>query len=33
MFDPDYPQISPNRFKKYDWFDFYKGVEEAIPPI
>ena len=32
MFDSDYPQISANRFKKYDWFDFYRGAHEAIPP-
>ena len=32
MFDSDYPQISPGRFKQYNWFDFYRGAEEAIPP-
>ena len=31
-FDPDQPQINPNRFKTYDWEDFYKGVKEDIPP-
>ena len=31
-FDPDHPQISESRFKKFDWEDFYKGVEEEIPP-
>jgi hypothetical protein len=32
FFDPDHPQISESRFKKFDWEDFYKGVEEEIPP-
>ena len=32
MFDPSQPRISSNRFKEYDWEEFYKGVEEAIPP-
>ena len=32
LFDSDHPQISPNRFKSYDWFDFYRDAEEAIPP-
>ena len=32
MFDPDHPRISPNRFKSYDWFDFYRDAEECIPP-
>ena len=31
-FDPDHPQINPNRFKKYDWEEFYKGAKEDIPP-
>jgi hypothetical protein len=31
-FDPDYPQIDESRFKKYDWSDFYRDAEEAIPP-
>ena len=31
-FDPDYPQVSPNRFKKYDWEEFYRGVKEDLPP-
>ena len=31
MFDSDHPQISTNRFKSYDWFDFYKDAKEAIP--
>ena len=25
--------ISENRFKSYDWFDFYKDAEEAIPAV
>ena len=32
LFDSDHPQISSNRFKTYDWFDFYRDAEEAIPP-
>ena len=31
-FDPDYPQVSPNCFRKYDWEEFYKGVKEEFPP-
>jgi hypothetical protein len=31
-FDPDYPEINESRFKAYDWNDFYRDVEEAIPP-
>ena len=30
-FDPIRPQINPNKFKVYDWEDFYRGVKEAIP--
>ena len=30
-FDPIRPQINPNRFKVYDWQDFYRGAKEAIP--
>ncbi len=30
--DPSYPSISETRFAKYDWTDFYKYAEEAIPP-
>ena len=33
MFDADHPNISENRFKSYDWFDFYKDAEEAIPAV
>ena len=32
LFDSDYPQISPNKFKSYDWFDFYRDIKEATPP-
>ena len=32
MFDSSQPNISSNRFKKYDWEDFYRGAEETIPP-
>ena len=31
-FDPDQPQINPNRFKKYDWEEFYRDVKGDIPP-
>ena len=31
MFDCGDPQHSESRFKNYDWFDFYRGSEEAIP--
>jgi hypothetical protein len=31
-FDPDYPEINESRFKVYDWNDFYRDAEEAIPP-
>ena len=30
-FDPDHPRVDDRRFKKYDWTDFYKDAEEAIP--
>jgi Reverse transcriptase (RNA-dependent DNA polymerase) len=30
-FDPRHPFISERRFKQYDWHDFYRGAEEAIP--
>ena len=30
-FDPDHPNISEDRFRKFDWEDFYKGVKEDIP--
>ena len=29
--DPDHPDISEDRFSKFDWEDFYKGAEEPIP--
>ena len=29
--DPYYPAISENRFKKFDWEDFYWGSEKPIP--
>jgi hypothetical protein len=31
-FDPDYPNIDESRFKQYDWTDFYRYAEEAVPP-
>ena len=30
-FDPDHPQVDERRFKRYDWFDFYRDAKEAIP--
>ena len=32
VFDPGLPKIDINRFHRFDWQDFYKGVKEAIPP-
>ena len=32
FFDPDHPQISETRFKKFDWEDFYKDSTEELPP-
>ena len=31
MFDCSNPQLSQNRFKIYDWEDFYRGAKEDIP--
>ena len=31
-FDAQHPMIDERRFKKYDWYDFYREAEEAIPP-
>lgn len=31
MFDCDHPQISSNKFKSYDWFDFYGNIKEDVP--
>ena len=30
-FDSAHPKIDPGRFHKFNWEDFYKGAEEAIP--
>ena len=30
-FDAAHPNIDERRFKKYDWYDFYRGAKEAIP--
>jgi hypothetical protein len=30
-FDPDHPMINKRQFKQYDWYDFYRDAEEAIP--
>ncbi len=32
MFDGKYPKVHESWFKKYDWHDFYRDAEEAIPP-
>ena len=31
FFDPDPPNISMDRFEKYEWTDFYKDIKEDIP--
>jgi hypothetical protein len=30
-FDPQHPVISERAFREFDWHDFYRDVEEAIP--
>ena len=30
-FDGAHPSIDERRFKKYDWYEFYRGAKEAIP--
>ena len=30
-FDAVHPSIDERRFKKYDWYDFYRVAKEAIP--
>ena len=30
-FDPGHPNIDKTRFHKFEWEEFYRGVEEAIP--
>ena len=30
LFDSDYPQIGANRFKSYDWFDFYRMLKKLF---
>ena len=32
VFDPGHPKIYINRFHRFYWQDFYKGVKESIPP-
>ena len=32
LFDSGCPKVKENWFKTYDWFDFYRDAEEAIPP-
>ena len=31
FFDPDHPNISEDRFQRYEWVDFYRDVKEEIP--
>ena len=31
LFDPSYPRINENWFKRYDWQDFYRDAKENIP--
>ena len=31
LFDAAHPSIDERRFKKYDWYDFYRGAKETIP--
>ena len=31
VFDPDHPFIDDRRFKKHNWYDFYRDAKEAIP--
>ena len=30
-FDAAHPNINERRFKRYDWYDFYRGAKEAVP--
>ena len=30
-FDAAHPSIDDRRFKKYDWYNFYRGTKEVIP--
>ena len=32
LFDPTYPVIDMDDFKKCNWKDFYMDLKEAIPP-
>ena len=29
--DPQHPQVDERSFQSYDWYDFYRDTEEAIP--
>ena len=31
MYDPSYPEIDHNVFKKWDWSEFYRDAKEAVP--
>ena len=31
VFDAAHPSIYERRFKKYNWYEFYRGAKEAIP--
>ena len=30
-FDPQHPQVDERSFQSYDWYDFYRDAEEAVP--
>ena len=32
LFDSGYPATNENLFNRYDWFNFYRGADDAIPP-
>ena len=32
VFDPGHPKIDINRFRRFEWQGFYRGVKETIPP-
>ena len=32
LLDASYPKVKESLFQEYDWFDFYRYAEEAIPP-
>ena len=32
MFDSSNPSLYESLFTDYDWFDFYQGAKERLPP-